>query len=374
MDDSAAGSPIRSEVEAARLLLDKMGITLDDLQAAAPTCSAPLFSEYIPRVAAATGRGTRQTYSSYWDVVLGKWGTRHISEPTALEISELAEQVKAGSVQRANSRGGRSSAEHLIAALRCMYKFAVADRIITAANNPAAQVAKPRRLRSTRMALPDGRLAEICKVAATSGNDPVLDSLLLRLHIETACRPGGALSIVPDGLDPEQCLVCLREKGETVRWQPVSPTLMRHLAGHGERRGGLGSPAGLLRYPDGRPITKRRYNYLWNRLGNELPWVAQLNVSAGWLRHTTLTWVERNFGFAVAEAFAGHEDNSKGPRSMAAMATYVRAGLPEVATALSALTGEPHPLAGGTPGTALWLEDERSAWASAWAFAADGPE
>jgi hypothetical protein len=30
---------------------------------------------------------------------------------------------------------------------------------------------------------------------------------------------------------------------------------------------------------------------------------------------------------------------------MAAMATYVRAGLPEVATALAALTDEPHPLA-----------------------------
>ena len=30
---------------------------------------------------------------------------------------------------------------------------------------------------------------------------------------------------------------------------------------------------------------------------------------------------------------------------MGAMATYVRAGLPEVATALAALTGEPHPLA-----------------------------
>ena len=27
------------------------------------------------------------------------------------------------------------------------------------------------------------------------------------------------------------------------------------------------------------------------------------------------------------------------------MATYIRAGLPEVATALAALTGEPHPLA-----------------------------
>jgi hypothetical protein len=30
---------------------------------------------------------------------------------------------------------------------------------------------------------------------------------------------------------------------------------------------------------------------------------------------------------------------------MSATGTYVRAGLPEIATALSALTGEPHPLA-----------------------------
>jgi hypothetical protein len=34
---------------------------------------------------------------------------------------------------------------------------------------------------------------------------------------------------------------------------------------------------------------------------------------------------------------------------MGAMATYVRAGLPEVATALTALTGEPHPLAISSP-------------------------
>jgi hypothetical protein len=53
----------------------------------------------------------------------------------------------------------------------------------------------------------------------------------------------------------------------------------------------------------------------------------------------------RQFGFAVAQAYAGHEDRGRGARSMAAMATYVRAGLPEVATALAALTGEPHPLA-----------------------------
>jgi hypothetical protein len=55
-----------------------------------------------------------------------------------------------------------------------------------------------------------------------------------------------------------------------------------------------------------------------------------------------LTWVERNFGFATAQAYAGHEDHGRGGK---AMATYVRAGLPEVATALAALAGEDHPLA-----------------------------
>jgi len=178
-----------------------------------------------------------------------------------------------------------------------------------------------------------------------------MEALLLRLHMETACRRGGALALTPDDLDPEQCLIRLREKGETVRWQPVSPTLMRHLLAHGENRGGLGSGQRLLRYANGRPITMKRYEHLWRRLGEHLAWVETLQVSMYWIRHTILTWVERNFGFAVAEAYAGHEDNGRGARSMGAMATYVRAGLPEVATALAALTGEPHPLAIKDPGT-----------------------
>ena len=68
--------------------------------------------------------------------------------------------------------------------------------------------------------------------AAITGNDPELDSLLLRLHTETACRCGGALALRCCNLDSEQCLIRLREKGETVRWQPVSPTLMHQLLAH----------------------------------------------------------------------------------------------------------------------------------------------
>jgi hypothetical protein len=52
-------------------------------------------------------------------------------------------------------------------------------------------VDKPRRLPSTRRAVTDDRLAEICQAAAGGGDDPELDTLLLRLHTETAGFSGG---------------------------------------------------------------------------------------------------------------------------------------------------------------------------------------
>jgi hypothetical protein len=67
-----------------------------------------------------------------------------------------------------------------------------------------------------------------------------------------------------------------------------------------------------------------------------------LHTASADRRHTILTWVERNFGHAVARAYAGHTD---GGSETGATSTYVRASLPEVAAALAALTGEPHPFA-----------------------------
>ncbi|WP_312024900.1 hypothetical protein [Kibdelosporangium aridum] len=93
----------------------------------------------------------------------------------------------------------------------------------------------------------------------------------------------------------------------------------------------------MLRYRNGKPITTRRYDYLWVRIGKHLPWVATQQISTHWLRHTTLTWVERNFGYA----FARHAENTS---DTGTTTTYVRATLEEVATARAALTGEPHPL------------------------------
>ncbi|MET7398093.1 site-specific integrase [Dactylosporangium sp. NPDC005572] len=332
----------QAELEAARLLLARLGVSPGDLLQMAPSRPpAPTFAEYVPVVAAAVSDGSRRAYGSYWKRVLEHWADRRLDEVKPSDIERLVEHVKAHVVVRSNARGGRSAAENLVTALRCLYRRAVADGYLAEAENPASKVAKPQRLPSTRRAVPDTRLAEINRVAASTGDDPVLDSLLLRLHTETACRRGGALALRPVDLDEQQCLIMLREKGDTVRWQPVSPTLMRHLRQHTEDRH---APANgqLLRYRDGQPITHRRYDHLWERIGRHLPWVAKQEISTHWLRYTTVTWVERNFGYAVARAYAGH---AEGGGAVGTTATYVRASLQEVAAALAALTREPHPLA-----------------------------
>ena len=100
--------------------------------------------------AVGTGNHCRRAYGSYWNRVTDQWGSRRIDEPTPSEIRQLVQHVRANVVPRRNSRGGRSAAEHLIAALRCMYKHAEEDGLINPADNPARKVDKPRRLPSTR--------------------------------------------------------------------------------------------------------------------------------------------------------------------------------------------------------------------------------
>lgn len=329
------------EVQAARLLLDRLGVSVEQLLDTTTTPSdMPTFTVYIARVSQAVTHGTLRVYETYWNRIRDVWGNRRLDEPTALEIQQLAEKTKRMVVVRRNARGGHLAAEHMIAALRCLYRFAVADGLIPARNNPAIQVAKPRRLANSRRALLDAQLAQINTVASTTGNDRDLDALLIRLHVETACRRGGALALRSIDLDRDQCLIRLREKGEADRWQPVSPTLIRHLQRHSDDRNDGDEHDPLLRYRNGDPITRRRYDHLWNRIGEHLPWVAAQQISTHWLRYTTLTWVERHFGYAVARAYAGHN----GRTDFGTTATYVRADLYEIALALASLSGEPHPL------------------------------
>ncbi|WP_307797918.1 tyrosine-type recombinase/integrase [Actinoplanes flavus] len=333
-------------------LMAQLNVTAEQITngaSSSPRKPAPTFAEFIPHVVDAVTPGTRRAYSTYWQRILEQWGHRRLDEPTPTEIQQFAQRTRESAARRRNSRGGGAAAEHLIAALRCIYHYARNDRLIDADDNPAARVRKPRRQRSLREALPERAVAQIITVASETGNDPDLDLLILRFHLETACRQGGALQARRRDLDTEQCLILLREKGQTERWQPISPTLAAALATHFSERGD-GNPASqILRYRNGRPVGKRRYDNLWNRIRSYLPWADSHQVSAHWLRHTTLTWVERHFGQSIAHRYAGHAD----PSRQATISVYTKATLREVAQALAALTGEPHPLADGDPMTVM---------------------
>jgi hypothetical protein len=128
---SAAPSttPTTADLGAARLLLARLGVSPTDLPAATPDrAPAPTFIEYIPVVRAAVSNGARRVYGLYWNRIAEHWGTtRRLDEPTSSEINQLAEHLKANVVARSNARGGRGATEHLIAALRCLYRHAKND-------------------------------------------------------------------------------------------------------------------------------------------------------------------------------------------------------------------------------------------------------
>ena len=131
-------------------------------------------------MSAAVSAGARKAYGSYWNGVVEQWDARRLDEPTPSETRQLVAHVKAHAVPRRNARGGRSAAENLFAALRCLYRHAQDDGLIDERDNPARNVEEPRDLTSTRRAVNDARLAQINQIAATTGDDPELDTPALR--------------------------------------------------------------------------------------------------------------------------------------------------------------------------------------------------
>lgn len=98
----------------------------------------------------------------------------------------------------------RSAATHLVSALPYLYKHAIADGLINEAHNPASRIGEPTRLSGTRRALPDGPLAEINQVAATTGERPGAE-LHLELHhpLESVSVPRQRAWADAAGVSPE---------------------------------------------------------------------------------------------------------------------------------------------------------------------------
>jgi len=140
-------------------------------------------------VARTVSDSSRRAYSCYWKKVAARWGELRLDEPSPSDVKQLGEYIRGNVVVRRNARGGGSAVENFITALRCPYNQAIAEGHIIEADNPARKVSKPNRPPSTRHAVPDARLAETNQITAATGNDPALDTLLLRLYIVISRLP-----------------------------------------------------------------------------------------------------------------------------------------------------------------------------------------
>jgi integrase/recombinase XerC len=114
-------SSIAAEVDAARVLLSRLGLRAEDLlETPVRRPAAPTFRDYIPIVAAGVRPGTRRVYGSYWNRIDKHWGDRRIDEPTPSQIRQLLVDMRSELVIRRSGRGGHSATERMIAALQCI--------------------------------------------------------------------------------------------------------------------------------------------------------------------------------------------------------------------------------------------------------------
>lgn len=174
-----------SKHDFARKVLEQLGIRAEDLLSSPEPTPVPTFEEYIPRIIPTVPSGTLRTYRPYWQRVRTEWGPRRINDPTALEMQALVEQTRARAVHRRNSRDGRSTAEHMVSALRYLYRSAANDGYVPTIN-AATGLNKPRRLPSPRGSISADRLREVIDVVTTTGDDKELDTLILCLLFRRA--------------------------------------------------------------------------------------------------------------------------------------------------------------------------------------------
>lgn len=160
--------------------------------------------------------------------------------------------------------------------------------------------------------------------------------------ISSRARAGKARStcaFVTSTMVAPQC-GCERSSGAE-REQPISPSLIRILTREIDARGALARDDAVFRSRHGRPITRRRYNTIFDRavlptVGRPHPGLLARAPLYRHQRHRTCRRLRRRASL-------------RGPRPTSVTGLYLRARPCDVAAAVAVLTDEPHPLAEREP-------------------------
>jgi site-specific recombinase XerD len=277
-------------------------------------------AEYAPRVRALCPPKSLATYSAGFERLVARLGARPLTAVHLVELEqqrdEVRRQVGAAQVHRAEVSGrplrsydpdahGHGAAENYVRSARFFFSAAVKDDILLA--SPAAGLAAPSRPSAPEQALTEAELVDLRRVAATTGRDPELDLLLVDFIRETAARREGVLNLRRAHLHHRQRAVTLTEKRGSTRTLPLRGSTLQRLDSFSQHRGARRPQDQVFRYHDGTPLTRRRFNSLFDRLDRHCDWSEQLDVGAHWLRHTTLSDIAAVSDLRVAQVYAGHK-------------------------------------------------------------------
>lgn len=236
---------------------------------------------------------------------------------------------RAGVEARADpkARHGIGAEEAMVLAVRAAFAAAIEAGFVR--KNPAAQVDLPDRPPTRRAALGATELGQIHQSLLAHSRDPNVDDLVFSFLRETGCRRCGAIRLSHDDLAPATRAVRLIEKYGKQRWVPVSAHLMGRLLSHsGEHHERCNV---VLHRNNGGHLNDKWFEGFGRRIQG-IPWAAEVGVTAHWIRHTTITDIERIAGVRVAAAYAGHADGSFG-----ATGTYTKASFEELQRAHACL-------------------------------------
>ena len=312
-----------------RAVVEALGLSSDDLRGLAGARESGQVIISVREVAAAhlATLPRHHRYAKSLNRVILWAGDFNAATVLPSDVTDWA--LRAGSEARTDPRArhGVGAQEAMILATRAAFAGAIDSGLVR--HNPAAQVALPDRPPSRRSALSAEHLEQAHLTLLAHSRDPELDDLVFGFLRETGCRRHGAIRLSQDDLAPATRAVRLVEKYAKQRWVPISAHLVGRLISHTALRHDGCSL--VLHRQDGGHLNDKWFEGFARRIQN-LAWAGELGVSAHWIRHTTITDIERIAGVRVAAAYAGHADSNFGVTG-----TYTKASPEELRLAHSRL-------------------------------------
>jgi site-specific recombinase XerD len=306
-----------------------LGLDADDLRRAADgvdgTSTVPVVAAYVPRALETMSDACRHAYRPGLLRLVDEHGDTRLDRVTTQDLVTLRDRIIADAAAKkiANAeRSGRplrsyersahgyGAGENAVRGFRYLYRSAINEGIVV--GDPAIRVKVPKRLPAPERPLLAWELEELASIWCTTGNDPRLDSLLLEFHRKSAARRVGALNLRLAHLDRRIGAVTLTEKFGKTRVQPLDVDLIDRLEEFARSRGASKPSDHVFRNRSGTPMTRRRYETIYERTHKFTTWTRMLEVGVHWIRHTTLDDVRLVAGVRVAAAYAGHDDASLG--------------------------------------------------------------